>query len=111
LVIQGGTAVTMAPGQRPIKKARILIRGDRIIGIGPSSHTPVPEDSRPEIIRAENAIIMPGLVNAHGHTAMTLFRGFADDLPLNEWLFEKIFPAEAVSSHRKPSTGAPFWDV
>ena len=38
---------------------------------------------------------MPGLVNAHGHTAMTLFRGLADDLPLKQWLFEKIFPAEA----------------
>jgi 5-methylthioadenosine/S-adenosylhomocysteine deaminase len=40
-------------------------------------------------------IVMPGLVNAHGHTAMTLFRGLADDLPLKQWLFEKIFPAEA----------------
>jgi 5-methylthioadenosine/S-adenosylhomocysteine deaminase len=39
---------------------------------------------------------MPGLVNAHGHTAMTLFRGFADDLPLKEWLFTKIFPAESA---------------
>ncbi len=38
---------------------------------------------------------MPGLINAHSHSAMTLFRGFADDLPLKEWLFEKIFPAEA----------------
>ncbi|MBW1862933.1 MAG: amidohydrolase, partial [Deltaproteobacteria bacterium] len=38
---------------------------------------------------------MPGLVNAHSHTAMTLFRGLADDLPLKQWLFEKIFPAES----------------
>jgi 5-methylthioadenosine/S-adenosylhomocysteine deaminase len=38
---------------------------------------------------------MPGLINGHTHTAMTLFRGLADDLPLKQWLFEKIFPAEA----------------
>ena len=37
---------------------------------------------------------MPGLVNAHAHTAMTIFRGVSDDLPLKKWLFEKIFPLE-----------------
>jgi 5-methylthioadenosine/S-adenosylhomocysteine deaminase len=45
---------------------------------------------------------MPGLINAHGHTAMTLFRGLADDLPLQSWLFDKIFPAEA--KHLNPET-------
>ena len=95
LVIQGGTAVTMAPGQEPITDARILIGNDRIIEIGPSAEVPIPQGFSAETIDAQNAIIMPGLVNAHAHTAMTLFRGFADDLPLKEWLFEKIFPAEA----------------
>ena len=38
---------------------------------------------------------MPGLVNGHTHAAMTLFRGYADDLPLRTWLFDKIFPVEA----------------
>eukprot|EP00440_Ansanella_granifera_P019606 gb/GFBE01021299.1/.p1 GENE.gb/GFBE01021299.1/~~gb/GFBE01021299.1/.p1 ORF type:complete len:480 (+),score=78.65 gb/GFBE01021299.1/:1-1440(+) len=39
-------------------------------------------------------ILIPGLVNAHTHTPMTLLRGYADDLPLNEWLFNHIFPTE-----------------
>ncbi len=39
-------------------------------------------------------IVMPGLINAHGHAAMTLFRGLADDLPLMEWLNDHIWPAE-----------------
>jgi len=95
LVIQGGTAVTMAPGQQPITDARILIGNDRIIEIGPSAEVPIPQGFSVETVDAQNAIIMPGLVNAHAHTAMTLFRGFADDLPLRKWLFEKIFPAEA----------------
>ena len=95
LVIQGGTAVTMVPGQPPIHNARVLIKNDRIMAIGPSSEIPIPQDISIDTIDAKDAIIMPGLVNAHAHTAMTLFRGFADDLPLKEWLFGRIFPAEA----------------
>jgi len=39
-------------------------------------------------------IVIPGLINCHTHTPMTLFRGYADDLPLQEWLFQHIFPTE-----------------
>jgi 5-methylthioadenosine/S-adenosylhomocysteine deaminase len=39
-------------------------------------------------------VLIPGLINAHGHSPMTLFRGFADDMPLQPWLEEKIWPAE-----------------
>lgn len=49
-----------------------------------------------EIINAEGSLLMPGLVNAHCHGAMTLFRGLADDLELMTWLNEHIFPAEAA---------------
>ncbi len=42
----------------------------------------------------DNQVVMPGLVNAHGHAAMSLFRGLADDLPLMEWLNDHIWPAE-----------------
>jgi 5-methylthioadenosine/S-adenosylhomocysteine deaminase len=95
LVIQGGIALTMVPGQKPIDNARILIHKDRITHIGPSSRIPIPQRFSGETIDAQNAIIMPGLVNGHAHTAMALFRGFADDLSLKKWLFERIFPAEA----------------
>jgi len=101
IIIEGGTLLTMVEGQAPLKPASLSIKGDRIVGI----HT-LPERPRPspgvEIIDARKGIIMPGLVNTHCHTAMTLFRGLADDLPLKEWLFEKIFPAEA--KHLSPET-------
>lgn len=48
-----------------------------------------------QTIDARNCLVMPGLVNAHTHAAMTLFRGLADDLPLMSWLNDHIFPAEA----------------
>lgn len=47
-----------------------------------------------DIIDASGLIVMPGMINTHGHAAMTLFRGFADDLPLQEWLENKIWPLE-----------------
>jgi 5-methylthioadenosine/S-adenosylhomocysteine deaminase len=52
---------------------------------------PQPAD---EVIDAAGLALIPGLVNAHTHAAMTLFRGYADDLPLMEWLQKHIWPAE-----------------
>ena len=48
-----------------------------------------------ERLDAEGCLVMPGLVNAHCHAAMTLLRGYADDKPLGDWLQEDIWPAEA----------------
>ncbi len=53
---------------------------------------PEPDD---EVIDAEGMALIPALVNGHTHAAMTLFRGFGDDMPLMRWLEEKIWPAEA----------------
>lgn len=47
-----------------------------------------------QVINGENLIVMPGLVNTHGHAAMTLFRSYADDMPLKDWLEQKIWPIE-----------------
>ena len=47
------------------------------------------------VIDAKGRIVMPGLVNSHTHAGMTIFRNFAADIPLEEWLFDKIFPVEA----------------
>ncbi|MDX6582473.1 MAG: 5-methylthioadenosine/S-adenosylhomocysteine deaminase [Solirubrobacterales bacterium] len=47
-----------------------------------------------EVVDAAGMALIPGLVNGHTHAAMTLFRGFADDLPLMEWLTEHIWPVE-----------------
>jgi 5-methylthioadenosine/S-adenosylhomocysteine deaminase len=94
LSIENGLLLTLVEGEKPIPHATLLIQGDRIAGIlGPDEKRPSFEQT--QVLDATGCIIMPGLVNAHGHTAMTLFRGLADDLPLKQWLFEKIFPAEA----------------
>ena len=100
IIIEGGTLLTMVEGQEPTHNARVAISGDRIEAVSDRQNTPLPETG--ELINAEGAIILPGLINSHGHSPMTLFRGMADDLPLKSWLFEHIFPAEA--RHINPDT-------
>ena len=71
----------------------ILINADRIEKI-----TEYPEKidsaNAETIIDGSRMLVMPGLINTHGHAAMTLFSSYADDLPLKEWLEEKIWPIE-----------------
>jgi 5-methylthioadenosine/S-adenosylhomocysteine deaminase len=101
IIIQGGILLSMVEGQPALDRASVYIKGDRIIDIQEEVlDTSLSQGAH--IIDATNAMIMPGLINAHGHTAMTIFRGLADDLPLKQWLFEKIFPAEA--KHLSPET-------
>ncbi len=83
----------MVDGEKPMRNVRVIISGGRIEEVSARQDSPIPETN--EVINAEDAIILPGLINTHGHSAMTIFRGIADDLPLNSWLYEHIFPAEA----------------
>jgi len=95
LIIDGGIVITMVKGQEPILDAKVFIRNGQITDIRKGDEEGPDLGSHVEIINAKEAIIMPGLINTHTHAAMTIFRGYADDLPLKKWLFEKIFPAEA----------------
>lgn len=71
----------------------LVIRDGRIIDIQPSAQASATWKAA-EIVTLPDHLITPGLVNAHTHAAMTLFRGLADDLPLMTWLEEHIWPAE-----------------
>ncbi len=70
-----------------------LVEKGEIIGVN-FKDAPGPGDAK--IIDCSGCLILPGLVNGHIHAAMSLFRGIADDLPLEEWLNDYIFPAEAA---------------
>lgn len=91
LIIENGFILTMDAQARAVPGGRVCVRGGRIVHVGAA------EESRwqsPEVIDARGGMVLPGLVNAHTHAAMTLFRGLADDLPLMEWLEHYIFPVE-----------------
>ncbi len=86
--------VTMDPQRRVIENGAIALRGDRILAAGPRAGIDRQYQPRQRLDRPD-AILMPGLINTHTHAAMSLFRGIADDMRLQDWLEKFIFPAEA----------------
>ncbi|MBZ4645999.1 MAG: 5-methylthioadenosine/S-adenosylhomocysteine deaminase [Petroclostridium sp.] len=90
-LIKNATIVTMEDENKVVHNGYIAIVDDRITYVGET----LPEDFLPQvIIEGRDRVVLPGLINAHTHTPMVLLRSYADDLPLQEWLFEKIFPIE-----------------
>ena len=94
LLITGGTIVTMNASSDIIEDGEIAVRGDSIVAIGKMPLFPKGVIAK-QRIDARGKLILPGLINGHTHAAMTLFRGLADDVPLDVWLTKYIFPAEA----------------
>lgn len=81
--------VTMDAGMRVHSPGYVEIEGESIKSVGGEKDAPAGER-----IDYGNAALVPGLMNSHTHAAMTLFRGFADDLALSAWLEEHIWPLE-----------------
>ncbi|MFZ2089333.1 MAG: amidohydrolase, partial [Desulfobaccales bacterium] len=92
-VIWNCCLLTMEPGAEPIYPGFVAVQGSMIQAVGRACHT---EDLPParEYLDAGGSLVMPGLINTHCHAPMVWFRGLADDLPLQNWLTHKIFPAE-----------------
>ena len=94
LIVQNGTVVTMDAQRRIIENGAIAVVKSEIIAVGTSAEIARKYSSK-QIINAQGKVVIPGLVNAHTHIPMTLFRGISDDLDLQDWLTKYIFPAEA----------------
>ncbi len=94
LLITNAAAITVNPDFEVVPRAMVAVSNGKIAFVGPM---PAPETLPPAVeeLDAAGHIVMPGLVNAHTHLPMVLFRGMADDLPLQEWLNEHMFPAES----------------
>ena len=90
----GRYVVTMDAQRRLIENGAIAIRGERILAAGPKSEIERRYQASHHLDRPD-AILAPGLIDTHTHAAMSLFRGIADDLRLQDWLEHYIFPAEA----------------
>ena len=97
ILIKDGYVITM--DGPPIEGGYVLIEDDRIAYVGRE------EQKADHVISAKGCAVMPGLVNAHTHAAMTLFRGYADDMPLQQWLEEHIWPVEAHLTDNDVYTG------
>jgi len=94
ILINNAWVLTMDPENTLFEKGAVAVSGDRIAAVGDGLALTASHRAE-KTVDARGGIVMPGLVNAHTHAAMTCFRGIADDLPLMTWLNDHIFPAEA----------------
>ncbi len=92
ILIKGATIITMNEENERLTPGDLLVENDRIASIDRSILEP---EGDVKVISGKGKVLIPGLINLHNHAAMTLFRSYADDLPLMEWLQNKILPAEA----------------
>ncbi len=94
LLIVGGMVVTMNATREVIEDGAVAVKNGEIVAVGKSSDLTKAYRAK-ETINAKGKVVIPGLINTHTHVPMSLYRGIADDLDLQEWLTKYIFPAEA----------------
>ena len=97
-LIHPGWIVPVVPRGTVLEDYSIALTGDRISALLPREAANAIQARR--VIELPDHALMPGMVNCHGHAAMALLRGFADDQPLMPWLEQHIWPAE--SAHMGP---------
>ena len=102
-IFYNGTIVTSNTDHEVIENGAIGIEGEKIIYVG---ITPDDFTSYEEKVDLKGNILLPGLVNTHGHTPMSLLRGYGDVLPLQTWLEDKIWPLEAKYTPEHARWGA-----
>ncbi|MFW5706880.1 MAG: amidohydrolase [Bacteroidota bacterium] len=94
LIITNALILTMDKEFHLWDNGSIVIRGSRIEAIGALEDI-VQSYPGATVIDGAGKLVMPGLINTHTHVPMTIFRGYADDMPLYEWLYDYIFPIES----------------
>ena len=93
LIILGDYIVSMDESGSVYENGAVAVDDGVILAVGSAAEITTAYAAT-ETLAGENRIVMPGLINGHGHAAMTLLRGLADDLALMDWLNNYIFPAE-----------------
>ncbi|MEA3300294.1 MAG: TRZ/ATZ family hydrolase [Pseudomonadota bacterium] len=93
LLISARWIIPVIPDNAVYSDCALAVDGGRILGIHPSAEARRLYAPR-ETVALDSHALIPGLINAHGHLAMSLLRGYADDYPLDTWLKDHIWPAE-----------------
>ncbi len=95
ILLDAQSIVPVVPDRTTLIDHSIAIDAGRIVGLLPTAEAYARYEPKHRLVLPTHAL-MPGLINAHTHAAMTLMRGLADDLPLMAWLQHHIWPAEAT---------------
>jgi 5-methylthioadenosine/S-adenosylhomocysteine deaminase len=94
-IVKNALILTMDGNFSVIENGAIAIREDKIAAIG-TTESILAKYTSEQTIDAGDCIVIPGLINAHTHIPMTYFKGLADDIPLNPWLNDYIWPMEKI---------------
>ena len=86
--IINGLVLSMEEGRLTTEEKPLYVREGKI------TFLPFSEEETFETIDAGRMLIMPGLINMHTHAYMTMMRNYADDVPFQEWLFNRVMPVE-----------------
>lgn len=99
------TILTMDKKDRIIEDGSLVVENGRIIGLGSKSEM---EQAYPQSERVDlgGRLVMPGLINNHFHLAQSMFRGFSDDMTIEPWLFERVWPLQAAHDEKTFLAGA-----
>jgi 5-methylthioadenosine/S-adenosylhomocysteine deaminase len=92
-LLKAGWIVSMAPGSAVLEQHALVIEGERIAALLPWAEAEA-RYAQAERVELPQHVLIPGLINAHTHSAMSLLRGVADDLALMDWLNNHIWPLE-----------------
>lgn len=95
-LFQNATVLTMCDERPVLQNGFVGVAGGKVVYVGETA----PEEPAVRTVDCRGKFLLPGLVNAHAHTAMCLMRGYADDYTLQTWLYEKVFPVEARLDER-----------
>ena len=105
MLIENGTVLTL-DNKKVVREAAIAIEDTTIVDVGKTYELKRKYGRGYEKIDAKNKIVIPGFINTHQHAAMSLLRGYADDLPLQEWLEKWIWPIEKHMTSQDIYAGA-----
>lgn len=94
LLIHARWIIPVIPAGLILENHSIAIRDKKIVCLCSSDYAEETLSAK-QVVQLNNHLLIPGLINSHGHAAMSLFRGIADDMPLQQWLEEKIWPLES----------------
>lgn len=93
-LVHPGWIVPVVPRGLALENHSIAITGNHISALLPRAQAQAIEAR--QVLELPHHAVLPGLINSHGHAAMSLLRGYADDQPLMRWLEQHIWPAEAT---------------
>ncbi len=93
LLISARWVVPIVPARQVLEHHSVAVSNGKILATGPTAEMTQAYSAR-EVVSRDNHLLIPGLINAHTHAGMTLFRGLAEDLALEPWLQRRVFPLE-----------------